>query len=195
MEAAAAEAARAAEAAKEVTAVEGGAAVVVEEVIEVEAPSRGTSSGEQLNALRDSPTSLILLINERDERIRFLENTLQARDREISEMLHFLKTSQAANRELGKTIAAITRNANIESKENRELHQKLEHAKQQIQTHNSQQGSFIERRVNKPFHELASAQKTPVKRHIKEDVLPRLDEYLKKRKLEHSPPHPIGQTL
>ena len=70
------------------------------------------------------------------------------------------------------------------SKENKELQSRLQQMDAKLQKLTSQGHAFLEPQVRKSFHDLGPSQRTKVKRKIKEDIFPCLNEYLKKRKLE-----------
>ena len=125
-------------------------------------------------------------IKDLEDRVRFLESSLKAREEECDRLLLFIQESQKAKEELEKNHKALMKSA---GKENQELQSKLRQMESQLQKLSSQGKEFLEPQVRKAFHDLGPSQKTKVKRKLKEDIFPSVNDYLKKRKLE------VGQLM
>ena len=118
---------------------------------------------------------------ELQQRVFFLEQSNRGLEDEIMELRQTLLYNQQIHEQVNSLYSNLQKSA---EQQRREYEEKLRKLEADLQTATEQQGKFLPAQVRKPFNELGPAQKTNVKRKIKDTFTPELDSYLKQRKLQ-----------
>ena len=123
------------------------------------------------------------LNSELQERIQFLERSLEARERECDELVDILILNATSVKELEKTNRELRTADAKKDKSQNDLKEKVEQMQQKLEQIQKENGNYLTSRAKKSYHELKHSQKSKANQDIRGTIVPEINQVLKKRKL------------